>query len=152
MLRANKWIFFITIPLKNNCSNSTIKTLSNHLRILFFYRYFRLAFSMWIRTSTLRTFFVLQEHNSTMQKLFQTILILFNLLDSKELHTCLKLHMTVTYQLFKPNPHKMLRHTQTIRQLLLTNCLSVFEHFVGLVLKRLIYFNPMVSFWSFQRV
>ena len=30
----------------------------------------------------------------------------------------------------------MVRHTQTIRQLLPTNCLSVFDHFVGLVLKR----------------
>ena len=30
----------------------------------------------------------------------------------------------------------MVRHTQTIRQLLSTNCLSVFDHFVGLVLKR----------------
>ena len=26
----------------------------------------------------------------------------------------------------------MVKHAQTIRQLLLTNCLSVFDHFVGL--------------------
>ena len=31
----------------------------------------------------------------------------------------------------------MVKHTQTIRQLLPTNCLSVFDHFVRLVLKRL---------------
>ena len=31
----------------------------------------------------------------------------------------------------------MVRHTQTIRRLLPTNCLSVFDHFVGLVLKGL---------------
>ena len=32
----------------------------------------------------------------------------------------------------------MVRHTQTIRQLLPTNCLSMFNHFVGLSLKELI--------------
>ena len=31
----------------------------------------------------------------------------------------------------------MVNHTQTIRQLLSTNCLSVFDHFVGLKLKGL---------------
>ena len=31
----------------------------------------------------------------------------------------------------------MAKHTQTIRRLLLTNCLSVFDHFVGLTLKGL---------------
>ena len=31
----------------------------------------------------------------------------------------------------------MVKHTQTIRRLLLTNCLSVFDHFVGLELKGL---------------
>ena len=40
---------------------------------------------------------------------------------------------------FKPlsATHKMVKHTQTIRRLLLlpTNCFSVFDHFVGLVLK-----------------
>ena len=32
----------------------------------------------------------------------------------------------------------MVKHTQTIRRLLLTNCLSVFDHFVELALKGLI--------------
>ena len=39
---------------------------------------------------------------------------------------------------FKRQPHKMVKHTQTIRRQKLTNCLSVFEHFVGLALKGLI--------------
>ena len=30
----------------------------------------------------------------------------------------------------------MVKHTQTIRLLLPTNCLSVFDHFVGSVLKK----------------
>ena len=35
---------------------------------------------------------------------------------------------------FKRQPHKMVKHTQTIRRLLPTNRLSVFDHFVELVL------------------
>ena len=33
--------------------------------------------------------------------------------------------------------HKMVKRTQTIRRQFSTNCLSVFDHFVELVLKRL---------------
>ena len=40
---------------------------------------------------------------------------------------------------FKHQPHKKIKHTQTIRQLLPTNCVSVFDHFVGLALKQLIH-------------
>ena len=42
----------------------------------------------------------------------------------------------------------MVKHTQTIRQQQTTNCLSVFDHFVGLVLKRLkkAYFSSLYSF------
>ena len=36
---------------------------------------------------------------------------------------------------FKRQPNKMVKHTQRIRRLLPTNCLSVFDHFVGLMLK-----------------
>ena len=32
-------------------------------------------------------------------------------------------------------PHKMVKHTQTIRRLLPTNCLSVFVYFMRLALK-----------------
>ena len=45
----------------------------------------------------------------------------------------------------------MVKHTQTIRQLLPANCLSLFDHFVGLAFKGLndvthVYGN-MVSIW-----
>ena len=40
-------------------------------------------------------------------------------------------------QLFKHQPHKMVKHTHTICQLLPTNCLSVLDHFVELALKGL---------------
>ena len=36
----------------------------------------------------------------------------------------------------------MIKHIQTYRRLLLTNSLSVFEHFVGLALKELKYLQP----------
>ena len=45
--------------------------------------------------------------------------------------------ITSPSQHFKHQPHKMAKHTQTIYQLLPTNCLSAFDHFVGLVLKGL---------------
>ena len=35
---------------------------------------------------------------------------------------------------FKCQPHRMVKHTQSVRRLLPTNCLSVFDHFVGLAL------------------
>ena len=37
----------------------------------------------------------------------------------------------------------MIRYTQTIRRPLSTNCLSVFDHFVGLALKELLYLSHM---------
>ena len=43
----------------------------------------------------------------------------------------------VHVSILKCQPHKMVKHTQTIRRLLPTNCLSVFDHFVGLALKEL---------------
>ena len=39
------------------------------------------------------------------------------------------------FQIFKRKPHKMVKHTQTIRRQQQTNCLSVFVHSVGLALK-----------------
>ena len=41
------------------------------------------------------------------------------------------------YYPVKHQPHKKVKHTQTICRLLPTNCLSVFDHFVGLVRKGL---------------
>ena len=37
----------------------------------------------------------------------------------------------------KRQPHKIVQHSQTIRRLLPSNCLSVFDHFVGLAPKGL---------------
>ena len=41
-------------------------------------------------------------------------------------------------QPFKPQPHKMVKHTQTFCRSNPTSCLSAFGHFVGLTLKELI--------------
>ena len=38
---------------------------------------------------------------------------------------------------FKRQPHKMVKHAKTSRRQQPTNCLSVFDHFVGLALKGL---------------
>ena len=43
--------------------------------------------------------------------------------------------LTLTYYC---QPHKMVKHTQTIRRQNLTNCLSVCDHFVGLALEGLV--------------
>ena len=45
-------------------------------------------------------------------------------------------HM-IYYEPFKQQPRKIVKHTQTIHQQHPTNCLSMFDHFVGLVFKRL---------------
>ena len=42
---------------------------------------------------------------------------------------------------FKRQLQKMVKHIQTIRGLLQTNCLSVFDHFVGLTLEGLTGFH-----------
>ena len=50
-----------------------------------------------------------------------------------------KVSLTTDESAFKPlstNP-KMVKHTQTIRWQEVTNCLSVFDHFAGLVLNGL---------------
>ena len=39
--------------------------------------------------------------------------------------------------IFKCQPHKLAKHTQTIRRQKPTNCLGVFDHFVRLALKEL---------------
>ena len=45
-------------------------------------------------------------------------------------------------------PQKMIKHAQTIPWQQPSNCLSVFEHFVGLVLKGLTHFMPMFYFYT----
>ena len=42
------------------------------------------------------------------------------------------------FNTFKCQPQKMVKRTQTIRRLLPTKCLSVFDHFMGLAFKGLI--------------
>ena len=44
----------------------------------------------------------------------------------------------------------MVKHTQTIRRNLPTNCLSVFHHFVGLALKGLNYIIRMLKECAFS--
>ena len=46
--------------------------------------------------------------------------------------------MVLEISLFKPQFEKMDKHTQAIRRLLSTNCLTVFDHFEGLTLKELV--------------
>ena len=46
---------------------------------------------------------------------------------------------------FKRQPHKIVKHTQRIRRLLLTNCLNVFDHFVGLALNGLTNFLHIIN-------
>ena len=41
------------------------------------------------------------------------------------------------------NPHKAVKHSQAIHRLLPTDCLSVFDHFMGLAIKGL---NALISF------
>ena len=45
--------------------------------------------------------------------------------------------LQLIFNSFKYQPNKMIKNTQTIRRLLPKNCLSVFDHFVGLALKEL---------------
>ena len=52
-------------------------------------------------------------------------------------------------QSFKCQPHQMVKYAQTIRWLLPTNCLSVFDHFMGLVLKGLRKIMRL-GLWSLQ--
>ena len=45
---------------------------------------------------------------------------------------------------FKRQPYKIVQKTQAIRRLLSTNCLSVFNHFMGFTLKGLRKFFKML--------
>ena len=48
----------------------------------------------------------------------------------------MKLRITCA-ELFKRQPHKMVKHTNTTRRLLRTYRLNVLDHFVGLALKEI---------------
>ena len=56
------------------------------------------------------------------------------------------------FEFFRPQPHKMVKHTQAIRGLLPTYCLSVFDHFEGFGLKGLILLNLFRLFNSFHGI
>ena len=43
-----------------------------------------------------------------------------------------------SFEIYKPQAYKMAKHTQTIRRLFAKSCLSVFDQFEGLALKRLL--------------
>ena len=49
------------------------------------------------------------------------------------------MNLNVYYKEVESFIKKLVKHSETIRQLLPTNCLSVFGHFVGLALKGLTY-------------
>ena len=53
-------------------------------------------------------------------------------------------HWPEIAQPFKRQPQKMAKHIQTIRWQKPTNCLSVFDHFVGLALKGLTCFSNVL--------
>ena len=58
--------------------------------------------------------------------------------DTPEFHDVKnRFHATCNSQPYKRQPREMIKHTQTIRWQLPTNCLSVFDNFVGLALKGL---------------
>ena len=69
------------------------------------------------------------------QALVPVLLAAYNATLSKQ--GKINLLLMLKHSLFKSQPHKMVKYTQTIRRLLPTNCLSVFDHFVGLALKGL---------------
>ena len=60
-----------------------------------------------------------------------------------------KIMSVAAYSPFKRKPHKMVNHTQTICWLLPTNCLSMFDHLVGLALKGLSLSSPILMSESF---
>ena len=52
------------------------------------------------------------------------------------------------FNLLNANPPKKVKHTQTIRRLLPTTSLSVFDHFVGVALKVARVFNIKLFFYG----
>ena len=55
----------------------------------------------------------------------------------KKKFTIMRKHLARALQPFKCQPHKIVKHTQTVRQQQARNYLSVFDHFVGFTLKGL---------------
>ena len=85
--------------------------------------------------------------NVTKSSIFVTPIIAKKLLgNSKKLVLSINVS-DISFKPFKHQPHKMVKHTQTIHRQKLTNCLSVFYRLVGLALKGLNYlqFHLVVS-------
>ena len=72
----------------------------------------------------------------------------YHLTDKKTHHNSRNLRNTRDLSTLNPflptpqKPHKRVKHTQAIRRQLPTNCLSVFDHYVGLALKGLKRLTP----------
>ena len=70
------------------------------------------------------------------------------------MHSCkqVQIQRKKTFQTFKRQPNKMVKQIQTIRRQKPTNCLSLFDRFVGLALKglnpQLTHFMLLVSFYT----
>ena len=69
---------------------------------------------------------------------------MFDLVLHRPLNSLNKNVRTTVCYPFKRQPLKMVKHTLTIRLQQPTNCLSAFDHFVGLVRKGLL-FNAFMS-------
>ena len=52
---------------------------------------------------------------------------------------------------YKPQPHKMVKYTRTIPRKQPTNCLNLFDHFVGMSLKELMKYSLRVAGKKLQR-
>ena len=59
-------------------------------------------------------------------------------MNGKSVFVFVKVH--IQYYTFTRQHHKMIKHSQETRRQKPTNCLSVFDHFVGLPLKGLKHF------------
>ena len=68
---------------------------------------------------------------------FSEMILEVLLQDAKKKFTIMRKHLARALQPFKCQPHKIVKHTQTVRQQQARNCLSVFDHFVGFTLKGL---------------
>ena len=73
--------------------------------------------------------------------------------DSEQWGDCcssaLEKNLGESYQPFKRQPHKMVKHTQAICRQQPTNFMSVFDHFAGLALKGLTWKQPPHTFTQF---
>ena len=77
----------------------------------------------------IRKFFLIEKKTKKMSALFPLTIFTARWFIAVEF-----LNSSQTNLPLKRQPHKMVKNTQTIYRLLPTNCLSIFDHFVGLAL------------------